>query len=185
MTDQTPMTDERVLEILDSVIQRSGHIVGSDVLDARDYLTTRLRAGGEAVAWQYLGTSSLGPFPYPEWKPCDDPERAQQNGYEVRPLYAAPPRAPVAEGVCATCNGHGMIGGPSFREPDEGGVPCPDCAVPPERAAEVPVVDDAMVERARNAYNVHAYVDGWYSPTSAMRAALTAALSRPAAEVKP
>lgn len=29
--------------------------------------------------------------------------------------------------VCETCNGHGMIGGPSFREPDEGGVPCPDC----------------------------------------------------------
>ncbi len=30
--------------------------------------------------------------------------------------------------VCATCNGHGMIGGPSFYAPEEGGVPCPDCA---------------------------------------------------------
>ncbi|WP_417070767.1 hypothetical protein [Niveibacterium terrae] len=34
-----------------------------------------------------------------------------------------------AEPVCSTCGGHGMIGGPSFYAPDEGGVPCPDCAV--------------------------------------------------------
>ncbi|MGG2044065.1 hypothetical protein [Burkholderia gladioli] len=30
--------------------------------------------------------------------------------------------------VCAMCNGHGMIGGPSFYAPDDSGVPCPDCA---------------------------------------------------------
>lgn len=29
--------------------------------------------------------------------------------------------------TCPTCNGHGMIGGPSYRQPDEGGEPCPDC----------------------------------------------------------
>lgn len=29
---------------------------------------------------------------------------------------------------CATCNDNGRIGGPSFYAPDEGGVPCPDCA---------------------------------------------------------
>lgn len=29
---------------------------------------------------------------------------------------------------CETCNDHGMIGGPSFSDPGEGGVPCPDCA---------------------------------------------------------
>ena len=28
---------------------------------------------------------------------------------------------------CGTCNGHGMIGGPSFQDPGEGGEPCPDC----------------------------------------------------------
>jgi|SRR5882672_1631116 len=33
----------------------------------------------------------------------------------------------VTDIVCQTCNGHGMIGGPSFSQPDEGGVPCPDC----------------------------------------------------------
>ncbi len=29
---------------------------------------------------------------------------------------------------CQTCNGHGLIGGPSYAQPDEGGVPCPDCS---------------------------------------------------------
>lgn len=29
--------------------------------------------------------------------------------------------------VCETCNGNGLIGGPSFYAPDEGGQPCPDC----------------------------------------------------------
>lgn len=28
---------------------------------------------------------------------------------------------------CATCNGTGWLGGPSFYEPGEGGVQCPDC----------------------------------------------------------
>ncbi|WP_059416213.1 hypothetical protein [Cupriavidus basilensis] len=31
---------------------------------------------------------------------------------------------------CPTCRGNGMIGGPSYHAPDEGGVPCPDCWVP-------------------------------------------------------
>jgi len=35
---------------------------------------------------------------------------------------------------CATCNGHGIIGGPSYYSPDEGGVDCPDC--PPIVEAE-------------------------------------------------
>ncbi|WP_186118303.1 hypothetical protein [Burkholderia gladioli] len=42
--------------------------------------------------------------------------------------------------MCATCNGHGMIGGPSFSAPDEGGVPCPDCAAP---AAEAKSAENA------------------------------------------
>jgi hypothetical protein len=29
---------------------------------------------------------------------------------------------------CATCNDNGLIGGPSYYAPDEGGVPCPDCS---------------------------------------------------------
>ncbi|HEX5362379.1 MAG TPA: hypothetical protein VFW49_15035 [Fluviicoccus sp.] len=44
--------------------------------------------------------------------------------------------AAVKGGQCQTCNGNGMIGGPSFREPDEGGVPCHDCQPP---AVAVPV----------------------------------------------
>ena len=44
---------------------------------------------------------------------------------------AAPQPKPVAQPVhCQTCNDNGMIGGPSFYAPDEGGVPCPDCSQP-------------------------------------------------------
>ncbi|WP_146216012.1 hypothetical protein [Aquitalea magnusonii] len=35
-----------------------------------------------------------------------------------------------AQPACPTCGGHGMVGGPSYREPDEGGQPCPDCSKP-------------------------------------------------------
>jgi hypothetical protein len=38
---------------------------------------------------------------------------------------------PLPAPPCATCNGHGMIGGPSFYAPDEGGEPCPDCSPAP------------------------------------------------------
>lgn len=41
----------------------------------------------------------------------------------MRALGAIAARQPV----CATCNGWGRIGGPSFYAPDEGGDPCPDC----------------------------------------------------------
>ena len=43
--------------------------------------------------------------------------------------------APPAAQKCATCNDHGMIGGPSYCAPDEGGVPCPDCAAPTPASA--------------------------------------------------
>lgn len=35
---------------------------------------------------------------------------------------------PLPAPPCETCNGHGMIGGPSYYAPDEGGEPCPDCS---------------------------------------------------------
>lgn len=34
----------------------------------------------------------------------------------------------IEDNGCSTCDGTGMIGGPSYYSPDEGGVPCPDCA---------------------------------------------------------
>lgn len=37
---------------------------------------------------------------------------------------------PGAAPKCSTCNDHGMVGGPSYYAPDEGGEPCPDCAAP-------------------------------------------------------
>jgi hypothetical protein len=33
----------------------------------------------------------------------------------------------IKDNGCETCDGVGMIGGPSYYAPDEGGVPCPDC----------------------------------------------------------
>ena len=42
-------------------------------------------------------------------------------GVEVEITNVAPPK-------CSTCDDNGMIGGPSFYDPGEGGVPCPDCA---------------------------------------------------------
>jgi len=35
---------------------------------------------------------------------------------------------------CATCNDNGIIGGPSYSDPGEGGVPCPDCTTPTTRS---------------------------------------------------
>ncbi|GMG89625.1 hypothetical protein Cmtc_08450 [Cupriavidus sp. TKC] len=43
----------------------------------------------------------------------------------------AAPRQPGEMGAgvhCRTCNDNGMIGGPTFYAPDEGGDPCPDCS---------------------------------------------------------
>lgn len=34
----------------------------------------------------------------------------------------------IEDNGCSTCDGTGVIGGPSYYSPDEGGVPCPDCA---------------------------------------------------------
>jgi hypothetical protein len=34
----------------------------------------------------------------------------------------------IEDNGCQTCNGTGMIGGPSYYAPDEGGMPCPECA---------------------------------------------------------
>lgn len=67
---------------------------------------------------------------------------------ELARLIAAAQAVRVEQAVpkCQTCNGHGMIGGPSYREPDEGGVPCPDCAASsPEPTA---VFDDRPMFRS-------------------------------------
>ena len=68
------------------------------------------RAG--AVKW---ATGLIGNFDGPSCR--IDPDATSQG------VAVAQPDAPP----CETCNGNGMIGGPCYREPDEGGVPCPDC----------------------------------------------------------
>jgi hypothetical protein len=68
---------------------------------------------------------------------------------------ATPPTARPEVEKCETCGGNGIIGGPSFREPDEGGVPCPDCSVPVRCAGEV----DAQPRPVRD-YAAEAYLHG-------------------------
>lgn len=54
-------------------------------------------------------------------------------------LAARPP-------VCETCRGWGLIGGPSFYAPDEGGAPCPDCSpsAPPAQGIDLGRLRRAM-----------------------------------------
>ena len=89
----------------------------------------------EPVAWMYLVNGV-----HVNFSSFDPPDDAYDAGTLV-PLYAG---NPPAQPVCATCNGHGMIGGPSYREPDEGGVPCPDCTPAPVPTSErLPTEADA------------------------------------------
>ncbi len=76
------------------------------------------------------------------------------------PVQGSAPAAPVAEPVCATCNGHGMIGAPSFYAPDEGGAPCPDCAEPVVQAEPVGIV-------RRPAFNGQDFNVEWLRPPAA------------------
>ncbi|MBY4733959.1 hypothetical protein K6V90_25805 [Cupriavidus pauculus] len=84
------------------------------------------------------------------------PSNRHEDGMVPHPdgdyvLFAdvATPAAPVPK--CASCNDNGMIGGPSYYAPDEGGVPCPDCAAPADAASEAmsQAVRDVLAERQR------------------------------------
>ena len=64
---------------------------------------------------------------------CSTAEGAGCSAHAVRRLAAGLLSYERAHGqakqqvTCETCNDHGMIGGPSFYDPREGGQPCPDC----------------------------------------------------------
>ena len=71
--------------------------------------------------------------------------------------YYATLSAPVAQPPkCATCNDNGMIGGPSYYAPDEGGVPCPDCAVAqPGEAVSYEQIDELLADHAKGSREMH------------------------------
>ena len=72
--------------------------------------------------------------------------------YLIRDAWAAALAAQPSQAspTCVTCNGHGMIGGPSYYAPDEGGVPCPDCAQPSQaRTAEAMTSDKGRITLKR------------------------------------
>lgn len=62
---------------------------------------------------------------------CSTAEGAGCSAHTVRRLASSLLQAGMAAQPvwCTTCNDHGMIGGPSFYDPGEGGQPCPDCEV--------------------------------------------------------
>lgn len=77
---------------------------------------------------------------------------------EVFTVLSAVPTT-VSAPICATCNGRGMIGGPSYSQPDEGGEPCPDCTTTASPAASASL----------NAYR-RAGFESDYDPTTNARA---------------
>lgn len=83
------------------------------------------------------------------WKAVEDFCR-KYPGQTIK-LYAGP--EPVQQpSKCPTCNGNGLIGGPSFHAPDEGGVPCPDCSQ--ASVKQEPVAWAVYVAAAQNFYVV-------------------------------
>lgn len=64
-----------------------------------------------------------------------DGDFARTEASRLLALIAALAHRAVAP-HCATCNDNGLIGGPSFADPGEGGVPCPDCTISREQWIE-------------------------------------------------
>lgn len=86
-------------------------------------------------------------------------------------IAAAPTEAKPAPYHCQSCNGYGMIGGPSFYAPDEGGVPCPDCATPDE---QIEAAAKVIAERMDSPWE-HMYEQGRNNMRNIARAAMIAA----------
>jgi hypothetical protein len=97
-----------------------------------------LRTEVEALATQRQGEGDLSPADIRSW--AEGVTGALGTEYASRvtaeEIALASAILATSQGVavaqpdappCETCNGNGMIGGPCYREPDEGGVPCPDC----------------------------------------------------------
>lgn len=76
---------------------------------------------------------------------------AENCAYAIAALPTSP--APAAAEPCLTCNGHGMVGGPSYYQPDEGGVPCPDC--------NSPAADKKRCEYCDDTGDVHTPTGEW------------------------
>lgn len=87
---------------------------------------------------------------------------------------------------CQTCNDHGMIGGPSNREPDEGGVPCPDCAIAPEATKDVEhsAFKEALLRNFEFPEKVdqHTFRKGWQAAFTHLRAIAPQAMLNAAIE---
>lgn len=72
------------------------------------------------------------------------------------------PAAPVQQPKCRTCDDNGLIGGPSFYSPDEGGEPCPDCCSTVQQVSvpDVSAMARILADRNADACNVNRE-DNW------------------------
>jgi hypothetical protein len=92
--------------------------VGDGWLD--DHITNNVK---------FMRGEMLGVYYSQGWQDAERHHIKQAEKDAERRLVYGTRAASPQPAVCATCNGHGMIGGPSYYAPDEGGEPCPDCNI--------------------------------------------------------
>lgn len=104
-----------------------------DESDTPGEIADSIIAKFEADPAQYVTPAEYPPLPRPAWNAKTI--RATEEAFsadQMRTYYGQGRigRAPAPAAKCETCNDNGLIGGPSFYDPGEGGVPCPDCSAP-------------------------------------------------------
>ncbi|MET3627176.1 hypothetical protein [Burkholderia sp. 572] len=119
--------------------------------------------------WLHLRTHGEWSSGVPEWARdhsgrMNDFTAASAVIEELAAARAASATETVTEGAtCRTCSGRGMIGGPSYYAPDEGGEPCPDCAAPQPAQAATPVLTNAMRAVITNESGAYQSADDLYA----------------------
>jgi hypothetical protein len=105
------------------------------------------------------------------------------NAHE-KALAALQATTPDPAAKCATCNGSGWLGGPTFYDPGEGGVQCPDCDSLEKRMAD-PTAPDGDETPIHRVLRIARSLPEWDGKTihpelaEAMTALRAAALSKP------
>lgn len=124
-----------------------------------------------------------------------DTEAEGQGAYMLavgRAILALSQTTQPQAAKCGTCNDEGLIGGPTFSDPGEGGVPCPDCTPP----AATPAAPSEAIALIREAKTILARATGANAARDAMwkrdvndaahrLAAALAALAQPAPVAAP
>lgn len=129
------------------VYDAEGYCVEPDLGEAVEAVDAMLAASPKPQPVQAQPSVRMWHDRIKDEHPTSDPQywpnalKVEYMEREILDLRAMLAASPQPQPVCPTCSGHGMIGGPSFHAPDEGGVPCPDCNQPqPEQALPVDMI---------------------------------------------